>query len=118
MTTSPGIPQGQLGPSEGDGTAAGAVLEQILDAVTEIRQVLAGTRKDFQSVEEVARLTSRSPYTVRRWIAQGLIRAERVSGTGPKGRLLIPTDQVRKLIVSGKGSAVPAPLGGKRGQGF
>jgi excisionase family DNA binding protein len=72
-----------------------------------IRATLQARRKDHYTVEEVARLTGRSAYTVRRWVALGRIRAIRISGTGPKGRLLIPREELDTLIAAGLGARVP-----------
>jgi excisionase family DNA binding protein len=80
--------------------------------VQEIRALLADTRKPYYAVEEVARLTGRSGYTVRRWIAENRIQATRVAGTGPKGRLLIPAGELDKLIATGLGSQVPTVCAG------
>jgi excisionase family DNA binding protein len=92
--------------------APGSVLAQILSTVLEIRALLAGTRKPYYAVEEVARLTGRSGYTVRRWIAEHRIQATRVAGTGPKGRLLIAATELDKLIATGQGSQVPTVCAG------
>lgn len=90
-------------------------LSQVVDlltylkiAVDELRARLAGATKAHYSVDEVAKLVARSPYTVRQWVHAGRIKAVRVSGTGPKGRLLIPRDQLDRLIESGLGGAIPA----------
>jgi excisionase family DNA binding protein len=88
------------------------VLAEILDGLRDLREQLAGVRKEWYTVEEVAELTGRSAYTVRRWAKAGLIQATRVSGTGPRGRLLVGHDEVRKLIAAGLGGEVPAALGG------
>jgi excisionase family DNA binding protein len=61
-------------------------------------------------VEEVARLVGRSAYTVRRWIAEHRINASRIADTGPRGRLLIPREEVGKLISEGKGNLVAFQL--------
>jgi excisionase family DNA binding protein len=83
-------------------------LGQIYAALNGIRARLEGTTKSHFTVEEVAKLTGRSAYTVRRWVSEHRLNATRVSGTGPKGRLLIPRDQLEKLIGSGLGGDIPA----------
>ena len=59
-------------------------------AVDDIRRQLGGKMKSHLIVEEVAEVTGKSPYTIREYIRQGRIRAIRVAGTGPRGRLLVP----------------------------
>ncbi len=89
-----------------------AALERIFDELRDIRELLSGARKPWLTVDEVARLTGRAPFTVRRWVKEGRLRATRVSGTGPRGRLLIARDQLQGLIAAGLGGDVPAALGG------
>ncbi len=72
-----------------------------------IRATLQARRKDHYTVEEVAELTGRTPYTVRRWITEKRIKAIRISGTGPKGRLLVPREELDTLIAAGLGARVP-----------
>jgi excisionase family DNA binding protein len=88
------------------------VLGEILAGVRDIREMLAGVRKEWLTVAEVSDLTGRTAYTVRRWIATGRLKAARVRGTGPRGRLLVARDQLQKLIAAGLGGEVPAALGG------
>jgi excisionase family DNA binding protein len=83
------------------------LLTRILDDLRVIRSMLAGTRKDFYTVEEVAQLTGRTSYTVRRWVTANRIAATRVEGTGPRGRLLIARDQLDRLIGAGMGTEIP-----------
>lgn len=85
-------------------------VKQLRDVILEMRKQIAGASKSHYSVEELASMTARSPYTIRRWISQGHVRAERVSGTGPRGRLLIPRDEIQKLIGSGQGARIPDAL--------
>lgn len=86
------------------------MLQELQDAVEEIRAQLAGTSKSHFTVGEVARMVGRSPYTIRMWVTEQRIRAERVAGTGPRGRLLIPREELRKLITQGHGESVPTIL--------
>ena len=65
-------------------------LQSVDEKLNEILDRLAGEIKSHYPVGEVAQLTGRSPYTVRRWISEGMISATRVAGAGPRGRLLIP----------------------------
>jgi excisionase family DNA binding protein len=75
--------------------------------VNEVRLTLQGQRKPHYTVEEVAELSGRTPYTVRRWIAEKRIAASRISGTGPRGRLLIAREELDTLIRSGLGTDIP-----------
>ena len=71
------------------------------------RNLASAKTKSHLTVEEVGELTGRAAYTVRRWIKQGLIEAVRVPGTGPKGRLLVPREQLAKLVARGLGIDLP-----------
>jgi excisionase family DNA binding protein len=79
--------------------------------LTEIRDRLAGHHKPVYTVEEIAGLTGRSPYAIRRWIKEHKIEAIRVSGTGPRGRLLVARDQLQRLVATGMGGQVPPGVG-------
>src|SRR5262245_32631292 len=100
--TPPGCGTDQLAP----------VLGQILDGLRDLRDLLTGLRKEWYTVEEVAELTGRTAYTVRRWVQEQRIEARRASGTAPRGRLLIAHDQLRRLVATGLGGEVPAAAGG------
>lgn len=93
-------------------TQVAAMLERVDRKIDGVVERLAGAVKDFYTVDEVAQLTGRAPYTVRSWIKDGRIRAERVSGTGPRGRLLVPHAELKKLIASGCGARVPNIVAG------
>jgi excisionase family DNA binding protein len=84
------------------------MLERLILAVDDLRASVQGRRKDLYTVEELAQLTGRAPYTVRRWIAEGRLAATRVEGTGPRGKLLVPGDQLARLLPQGLGAALPA----------
>ena len=88
-----------------------ATLHEILGQLREIRFTLAGASKPMYTIDEVAELTGRTPYTVRRWVAEGRIEATRVSGTGPRGRLLVARDQLQRLVGVGLGGEVPPAAG-------
>lgn len=77
------------------------VLNRILTELEEIRATLSGLRKSHYTVEEVAELVGRSAYTVRRWIAEKQLLARRIEGTGPKGRLLVPREELTRLMSQG-----------------
>ncbi len=77
-----------------------------MTALDEIRNRLAGSHKDWYTVAEVAHLTGRSDYTIRRWIKERRLEAVRVQDTGPRGRLLIARDQLQRLTAAGLGSRV------------
>jgi excisionase family DNA binding protein len=88
-------------PSIAPSDLTGDLLKEIRDMRTTMSQILArleGTTKPYYTVEEVAELRGRSPYTVRRWIQEGRITATRVMGTGPRGRLLIAQEELPKLV--------------------
>jgi excisionase family DNA binding protein len=84
------------------------LIPQILAVANDIRTHLSGMRKSHYTVEEIAEATGRAPYTVRTWHKRGRIRAIRVAGTGPKGRLLIPREELEKLVATGLASQLPA----------
>ena len=74
----------------------GSRLDEIYDRVI-------GRSKEHLTVAEVAEMTGRTAYTVRRWISVGWLKASRVSNTGERGRLLIHRDDLQKLISGGHG---------------
>ncbi len=81
-------------------------IQEMRDAVFDIRERVSGASKSHFTVEEVAAAVGRAPFTVRRWIKDGRLRADRVTGTGPRGRLLIPREEFQKLVLSGKGASI------------
>lgn len=85
-------------------------VRRILDIVSRLEDRLVLGQKSHLSVDECAELVGRSSYTVRRWITTGLIRAERVSGTGPRGRLLIPREELDRVIKQGRGESISSPF--------
>lgn len=77
------------------------LLRQLKLAIDDIRERMAGQKKSHYTIDEVARLTGRCPYTVRRWVSEGRIQATRIQGTGPRGRLLVSQEQLDRLITQG-----------------
>ncbi len=58
------------------------LLQDLHGDMSQVLSALQGATKDFYTVEEIAERTGRSGYTVRRWIGEGRLHAERVVGTG------------------------------------
>lgn len=83
------------------------LLPSIRSDILQVKEMLAKRRKEHLLVEEVAELTGRSAFTVRRWITSGKINAIRLRDGGPRGRLLIPRHEIDRLVASGKGGQVP-----------
>lgn len=83
-------------------------LATVLAQLDEILRAVRREYRDFLTVEDVAAALGRSAYTIRRWIADGRVRATRIAGTGPRGRLLVPYDELRRLKQGG-GLAEPRP---------
>jgi excisionase family DNA binding protein len=81
-------------------------LEQQLLLLSTVLEQLKGKCKPFQTVAEVAEAVGRSEYTVRRWIGEGRLKAIRVEGDGPKGRLLIAREELDRLVRQGLGGEV------------
>jgi excisionase family DNA binding protein len=87
-------------------------LTLLAEDVRAIRDALDGRSKSHFTVEEVAALVGRAPYTVRSWIQAGRLDAVRVHGTGPRGRLLISHDQLQRLVAGGLGGRIPVGAAG------
>ena len=82
-----------------------AELHRKLDALAEASRK---HRKPLLTIDEVAGLTGRSAYTLRRWVKQKLLTARRIDGSGPKGRLLIERVELDHLLQQGVAGRVPA----------
>jgi hypothetical protein len=74
------------------------VFERLDRKLTDLLARLSDKVKSNYTVEEFGELAGRAPYTIRTWIKQGRIQARRVQGTGPRGRLLIPREEVERVI--------------------
>jgi excisionase family DNA binding protein len=88
--------------------AACPTIALILTRLDELRDIVLAKTKSHYTVDEVAAMCGRTPYTVRRWVKEGRLPATRVGGTGPKGRLLVSREDVQRLITEGLGSRVQA----------
>jgi|GEM_PF-3815782 len=66
--------------------------------------------KSHLTVEEIAAITGRTAYTIRRWIKEGRLKAQRLTEGGPKGRLLIPREELDRLVAGGLGENVSDTL--------
>ena len=84
-----------------------AQIHALLARLDRISAALEENRKPVYTVEELARLVGRDPYTVRAWIRAGKVRATRVAGTGPKGRLQVDRAEIDRIIAGGLGGHVP-----------
>lgn len=105
----PGLARHGTPPDESVGVTSAEVihlLHYLKVAVDDVRDQLKKKRKPLLTVEEVAEIVGRTPYTVRRWITEGRIEATRVHGSGPKGKLLIAHEQIDRLVAEGKGGGV------------
>lgn len=88
-----------------------ALIDDLRREMRLLRESVTSHSKPLLTVDEIAELTGRAPFTVRRWIKDGLIHADRVHGTGPRGRLLIQREEIEKLIRLGRGDATrPASI--------
>jgi excisionase family DNA binding protein len=104
-------PDEDLGGPTSDHTAALlAMIPRILWSVERLQQQMSLRQKDFYTIDEVAALVRRAPFTVRAWVKDGRIAATRVTGTGPRGRLLVPRAELDKLIKAGPGEQPPADV--------
>ena len=83
-------------------------LPAVLEKLDRLDELLTGRRKENFVVEEVAELTGRSEYTIRRWITEGKLKAVRIAEGGPRGRLLIPRAELDRLVACGRGADIPA----------
>jgi excisionase family DNA binding protein len=81
------------------------ILESIDERLGRVEKALrrAPLAKGYLSVNEAAEALGTHPNTIRRWIAQGKIRAEKF-GDEKQSRVRIPRSEIEKLM---KGFAVP-----------
>jgi len=84
-----------------------ALRERFESGFSELRERLSKRTKSHLTVDEVAELTGRTPYTIRRWIKEGRLTAQRIKDGCPKGRLLIAREQLDALIHAGVGAEIP-----------
>jgi excisionase family DNA binding protein len=79
-----------------------AALALIGRRVDELVEHARGKAKPLLTVEEVAAEVGRSNYTCRSWIKSGKLKATRVQGTGPRGRLLVRREDLDRLLDGGR----------------
>jgi len=72
----------------------------------QLLEQLQAKRKPHLTVAEAALACGRSAYTIRRWITEDRIKAIRIEGDGPRGRLLIPREELDRLIQQGMGGSI------------
>lgn len=89
------------------GTTVEDWFQRLYDEVAKANSYLAGQFKPFYTVAAAAQLLDCSEDTVRRWIHAGKLKAERVPGTGARGRLRIPRESLQELLNNGLGDALP-----------
>ncbi len=92
---------------DGDVRSLAPLLRQLLKHFDALG--LAPSHKPVYTVNEIAVATGRTPFTIRRWIADGKLNAKRTS-SGPKGRFLIPHEELARLVKDGHGENIPADL--------
>jgi hypothetical protein len=80
------------------------LLRELLARQETLQRLLGGRCQQHHTIDEFARRVGRATYTVRGWIARGLLRAIRLEGTGPRGRLLVPHEELDRLLSSGAAS--------------
>jgi excisionase family DNA binding protein len=76
-------------------------LNNIFRILSQIQASIAGQQKPWLTVNEVAQYTGRTAFTIRRWISNGLIEAKRLPGAGQRGRFLIASDELTRLLSNG-----------------
>jgi hypothetical protein len=66
-----------------------------------IEAILKGRCKSHYTVDEVSKITGRSPYTVRtHWIGTGLLKANRVQ----RGKYLVETRELERFMATSRGA--------------
>lgn len=85
-----------------------ASLQSIADELKIVRKALDGQTKPMLDVSEAGKLAVRSDYTIRKWIRDGKLDAEKVQGTGRHGRWLIRREALIGLLAKGLGGDIPA----------
>jgi helix-turn-helix protein len=90
----------QFSPSSSERPASVADLMQLAAYFEALLKDMAQQRmvKEWYTVEEVAEITGKAPYTVREWCRQGRIRAKKkVCGRGKGGEWLVGHDELTRL---------------------
>jgi excisionase family DNA binding protein len=77
------------------------------DKIEKVRELFGRRRKEHYLVEEIAELTGRSAYTIRRWVGEGKLNAIRLRDGGPRGKLLVPRSELDRLVAASMGADIP-----------
>lgn len=73
-------------------------VRQIVLRLDGLVELVKGRVKSHLTVSEVAEITGRSAFTVRRWVGEGRLPATRIDAGGPRGRLLIKQEHLEQFL--------------------
>lgn len=97
-------PTGPAGSPPGQDRHSPSPLSQIVDLITEVRDLLLNQRvvRDYYSTEQAAKMLGKANWTVREWCRQGRIYAEkRYSGRGKARDWVISHAELQRIEKEG-----------------